>query len=85
MLLVAANHLLDVFELVYSTRGVTYGASYTDVRAEMPALYIMAAVARDCGAADPASAPSPARSGRPSPGWRPGRWSPSSAGCSSRT
>src|SRR4051812_22098786 len=45
MLLVATNHLLDVFELVYSTRGVTYGASYTDVRAEMPALYIMAAVA----------------------------------------
>lgn len=45
MLLVAANHLLDVYELVYSTRGVTYGASYTDVRAEMPALYIMAAVA----------------------------------------
>jgi uncharacterized protein len=45
MLLVAANHLLDVYELVYSTRGVTYGASYADVRAEMPALYIMAAVA----------------------------------------
>jgi uncharacterized membrane protein (UPF0182 family) len=45
MLLVAANHLLDVYELVYSTRGVTYGASYTDVRAEMPALYIMSLVA----------------------------------------
>ncbi|MGE3913511.1 MAG: UPF0182 family protein [Chloroflexota bacterium] len=45
MLLVAANHLLDVWELVYSTRGVTYGAGYTDVRAEMPALYIMAIVA----------------------------------------
>lgn len=45
MLLVASNHLLDIYELVYSTRGVTYGASYADVRAEMPALYIMAAVA----------------------------------------
>jgi uncharacterized membrane protein (UPF0182 family) len=45
MVLVAANHLLDVYELVYSTRGVTYGASYTDVRAEMPALYIMSLVA----------------------------------------
>lgn len=45
MLLVAVNHLLDVYELVYSTRGVTYGASYTDVRAEMPALYIMTAAA----------------------------------------
>ena len=44
MLLVAANHLLDVFELVYSTRGIAYGAGYADVRAEMPALYIMAAV-----------------------------------------
>jgi uncharacterized membrane protein (UPF0182 family) len=44
MLLVASNHLLDVFELVYSTRGIAYGAGYADVRAEMPALYIMAAV-----------------------------------------
>jgi len=41
MLLVAANHLLDLYELVYSTRGVAYGPGYADVRAEMPALYIM--------------------------------------------
>jgi uncharacterized membrane protein (UPF0182 family) len=44
MLLVAANHLLDVYELVYSTRGVAYGAGYADVHAELPALYVMAAV-----------------------------------------
>jgi uncharacterized membrane protein (UPF0182 family) len=41
MLLVAANHLLDLYELAYSTRGVAFGPGYTDVRAEMPALYIM--------------------------------------------
>ena len=45
MLLVAANHLLDVYELVYSTRGVAFGASYADVRAELPALYVMTGVA----------------------------------------
>ncbi len=41
MLLVAANHGLDLYELVYSTRGVAFGPGYTDVRAEMPALYVM--------------------------------------------
>jgi uncharacterized protein len=41
MTLVAANHVLDLYELVYSSRGIAYGAGYTDVRAEMPALYIM--------------------------------------------
>ena len=45
MVLVASNHLLDVYELVYSTRSVAFGASYTDVRAEMPALYLMTGVA----------------------------------------
>src|SRR5215208_270405 len=45
MTLVATNHLIDVYELVYSTRGVAYGASYSDVRAEMPALYVMFATA----------------------------------------
>jgi uncharacterized membrane protein (UPF0182 family) len=43
--LVAANHILDLYELVYSTRGVAYGPGYADVRAEMPALYIMFATA----------------------------------------
>ncbi|MBA2449679.1 MAG: UPF0182 family protein [Chloroflexi bacterium] len=45
MTLVATNHLIDLYELVYSTRGVAYGASYSDVRAEMPALYVMFATA----------------------------------------
>ncbi len=45
MSLVAANHVLDLYELVYSTRGVAYGASYADVRAELPALYLMTLVA----------------------------------------
>ena len=45
MVLVAGNHVLDLYELVYSTRGVAFGPGYADVRAEMPALYIMTAVA----------------------------------------
>lgn len=45
MLLVAANHVMDMFELVYSNRGATYGAGYTDVRAQAPALLVMAGAA----------------------------------------
>ena len=56
MLLVAANHWLDISELVYSTRGVAFGASYTDVRAELPALYVMIAAALVAAALMPFSA-----------------------------
>jgi uncharacterized membrane protein (UPF0182 family) len=45
LLLIAANHLMDLFELVYSTRGSAYGAGYADVKAQLPALSIMAAAA----------------------------------------
>lgn len=45
MLLIAANHVLDIFELVYSTRGAAYGAGYADVKAQLPALWIMTAAA----------------------------------------
>src|SRR5439155_26725501 len=31
LLLIAFNHVLDLFDLVRSTRGVSYGASYTDI------------------------------------------------------
>ena len=45
MVLVAANHLLDLLELVYSTRGAAYGAGYADVKAQLPALGIMTGAA----------------------------------------
>ena len=45
MVLVAANHFMDIFELVYSTRGAAYGASYADVHAQLPALWVMTATA----------------------------------------
>ncbi|MCC6174807.1 MAG: UPF0182 family protein [Chloroflexi bacterium] len=45
LVLVAANHVLDVYDLVYSTRGVAYGAGYAAVHAELPALYFMAGFA----------------------------------------
>lgn len=44
-LLLAGNHILDMFDLVRSTRGAAYGASYTDVHAQVPAQYVQAALA----------------------------------------
>ncbi|MCB9102440.1 MAG: UPF0182 family protein [Anaerolineales bacterium] len=41
----ALDHWLDLFNLVYSERGVAYGASYTDVHVSMPALWVMVVVA----------------------------------------
>lgn len=38
---VAWGHRLDAFELVYSPRGVVFGASYTDVHADLPVLQAM--------------------------------------------
>jgi hypothetical protein len=37
----AAGYYLDTFELVYSTRGAAFGASYTDVYAILPALRVL--------------------------------------------
>jgi hypothetical protein len=45
LLLVAANHVMDVYELVYSTRSVAFGAGYADVKAQLPALWLMTAAA----------------------------------------
>ncbi|HYW18440.1 MAG TPA: UPF0182 family protein [Nodularia sp. (in: cyanobacteria)] len=41
MLVVALSYWLSRYELVYSRRGVTYGASYTDVTALLPAYTIL--------------------------------------------
>jgi len=41
----AMGHWLDLFDLVYSERGVAVGASYTDVNISIPALWTMVAVA----------------------------------------
>jgi uncharacterized membrane protein (UPF0182 family) len=41
----AAGHWLDLFDLMYSPRGVAFGASYTDVHVSIPALWTMIAVA----------------------------------------
>jgi uncharacterized protein len=38
----AGGYLLDAFDLVYSTRGAAFGASYTDVYANLPVLRILA-------------------------------------------
>ena len=41
----AAGHWLDLFDLMYSSRGVAFGPSYTDVNVTIPALWTMVAVA----------------------------------------
>jgi uncharacterized membrane protein (UPF0182 family) len=38
----AGGYLLEAFDLVYSARGAAFGASYTDVYANLPALRILA-------------------------------------------
>ncbi|MDZ8051928.1 MAG: UPF0182 family protein [Aulosira sp. ZfuVER01] len=45
MLLVGLSYLLSRYELVYSSRGVSYGASYTDVMAQLPAYNILCVLA----------------------------------------
>ncbi|MHC5853652.1 UPF0182 family protein [Nostoc sp.] len=45
MLVVALSYWLSRYELVYSTRGVSYGASYTDVTAQMPAYTVLCILA----------------------------------------
>jgi len=44
-LLLAGNHILDMFDLVRSTRGAAYGAGYTDLHAQVPAQYVLAVLA----------------------------------------
>src|SRR5262249_26596129 len=45
LLLKAVGYLLDSYELVYSSRGAAFGASYTDIYAILPALRILAVLA----------------------------------------
>lgn len=44
-LLIAANHVLDLYDLVRSTRGVSYGASFTDLSIQRWAQYLLALAA----------------------------------------
>ncbi|HIK08482.1 MAG TPA: UPF0182 family protein [Trichormus sp. M33_DOE_039] len=45
MLLVAFSYWLSRYELVYSPRGVSYGASYTDVHFQLPAYNLLCGLA----------------------------------------
>ncbi len=45
MLVIAVSNWLDRYELLYSSRGVTYGASFTDVTVQLPALTILSITA----------------------------------------
>ena len=45
MATIAASHALDVFELVLSDNGVVFGATYADVHARIPALWLLTGIA----------------------------------------
>ena len=45
LLLKAGDYVLAAWELNYSTRGTVFGASYTDVHAQLPVLRVLAVVA----------------------------------------
>lgn len=45
LLVKAGGYLLDTFELLYSSRGAAFGASYADVHASLPMLRFMALLA----------------------------------------
>src|SRR6266849_3953310 len=51
LVLVGIGFWLDRFELVYSPRGVVFGASYTDVHASLPVLGALAVLALLCAVA----------------------------------
>jgi uncharacterized membrane protein (UPF0182 family) len=44
-LVVAWGYRLDQYQLLYSRRGVIFGAGYADIHARLPALYVMVVVA----------------------------------------
>lgn len=43
-ILIAAGFYLRRFDLLYSTRGVAYGASYTDIHSTLPSYYVYIAI-----------------------------------------
>ena len=45
MLTIAAGHVFDVFELLLSENGVVAGATYTDIHARIPALWLLTSIA----------------------------------------
>ena len=45
LLVKSAGYMLDAFELLYSSRGAAFGASYADIHASLPTLRFMALLA----------------------------------------
>ena len=45
MLTIAAGHILGIYELVLSDNGIVSGATYTDINARIPSLWLMIAIA----------------------------------------
>ena len=45
MLTIAAGHILSVYQMVFSDTGIVAGATYTDIHARIPSLWLMTAIA----------------------------------------
>jgi len=45
MVVIASNHLLDIYELIISDRGLIFGATYTDIRVRLPLHIFLSALA----------------------------------------
>ncbi len=41
LVVLSLKYRLDIFDLLFSNRGIVYGASYTDIKAELPALWAL--------------------------------------------
>jgi uncharacterized protein len=50
LVLKAIGYYLDTFELLFSPRGIVFGAGYSDIHANLPALRILAVLALVCAA-----------------------------------
>jgi len=50
LLVKAGGYYLDTFDLLFSPRGVVFGASYSDINAQLPALRILTILSLGCAA-----------------------------------
>ena len=45
MIVIALNHLLDIYELIISENGIIFGATYTDIQVRLPLYIFLSALA----------------------------------------
>ena len=53
MIVIALNHLLDIYELIISENGIIFGATYTDIQVRLPLYIFLSALASITASAAP--------------------------------